>query len=249
MKRVTTAVIAMFCVVTFSNAQMKPEGGEWGLGFHVTGLANVAFGNWSTTGLNGAVINDPLSILPPGTTVGSLVPQNVLFGRYYLSSDLALRMTLGINSLSAKTHTVDSVGTGIETIDDNTSAFSFGIGAGIEKHFATSASRLDPYAGAEFQIGMLGSIKNEMTDNTEIPSPGTNTLVTSNTTWDGGMSWSFNLLGGFNYFFSDYFAIGAEVSWGIMGMSIGGEYVNDTETTVAGVTTTSQPMLKSERII
>lgn len=236
-------MVAALCMVTVSKAQMKPEAGTMGLGFHVNGLANVAFGNWGTTGLSGAVIDDPLGIFAPGTTVDQLVPQNVLFGRYYLSSNMALRVSLGINSLSSKSHSVDSVfipEAGINTTDDNTSAFSFGIGAGIENHFATSASRLDPYVGAEFSIGMLGGINNEMTSDNVYPTASNNQTVVTTTDWKGGMSYMINLLGGFNYFFSDNVAIGAEVGWGFGGLSMGGTYTQVTDVTVSGVTTTTQ---------
>lgn len=229
-------------MVGVTKAQMKPEAGDMGLGFKVTGLANVSFLNWGTGGLQGAVINDPLGVLPPGTTVGSLIPQNMLFGRYYLSSNLALRAGLGINSMSGNTHEVDSIfvpEAGINTTDTKMSGFSWGLAVGIENHFATSASRLDPYAGAQFTINMLGSIKSESTSEDTYPTAANNVTTVNNTSWKGGSAWNFDLIGGFNYFFNDYVAIGGEVTWGFMGMGVGGEYTSTTDVTIGGTTTSS----------
>lgn len=242
-------MVALFCVINVSKAQMKPEAGDMSLGFKVTGLAGVSFLNWSQTGLGGQVINDPLGILPPGTTVSTLIPQNTLFGRYYLSSDLALRVSLGINSVSESSTSVDSVfipERGIETIDSKMSGFSWSLGAGIEKHFATSASRLDPYAGAHFNIAMLGNLKMETNTDDSFVTAANNFSVTDNVVWSGGSAWNFDLIGGFNYFFSDNIAIGAEVSWGYMGMGIGGEYTEDVSVTVGGTTTTTKTIGESK---
>jgi hypothetical protein len=237
MKKITITMIAAFGLFTATQAQMKPEAGSMSLGFHVTGLANVSFGNWSSSGLNG-LVSDPYGILPGNTTLDALVPQNMLFGRYYLSSDLALRVSLGINSMTMNDHEIDSLFTGITTFDSKTSAFSFGLGAGIEKHFATSASRLDPYAGAMLGFASLGSIQNEVQSDYTDPVDSLSTTSRTNVVYKGGSAFNFDLIGGFNYFFSDNIAIGAEVMWGFGMASVGGEQTFENETNAGGANST-----------
>lgn len=239
MKKLTLTLASVVMLFSGSFGQMRPEAGDIGIGFHVSGLANVAIFNWPQANTGGMVIADPLNILTPGTTIGQLVPQNFLFGRYYLSSNLALRASLGINSTVQNTHSVDSAFGGVITDDSKTTAFSWGIGAGIENHFATSATRLDPYAGAMFQINMVGGIQNEMTsDFSNASDPSLDTQTRVNTNYKGGGAWNFDLIGGFNYFFSDYIAIGAEVTWGFSSMGVGGDYTQESEVTAGGTTTT-----------
>ena len=237
MKKLSLTLMALALTATGMFAQTKPEAGSVGLGFRVTGLANVAFGNFMTTGLNGAPINDQLGILPAGTTVSDLVPQEMLFGRYYLSSDLALRAGLGINSLSNKIESTDSIFDAVTVAEQKTSAFSFGVSVGIEKHFASAAGRLDPYAGAQIGFGMLGAIKQTYSDNTN-SDPATSTEISRE--WDGGSAFNVDLLAGFNYFFSDNFAIGAEMSWGFGSVSTGGDYLETTTATAGGTSVTSE---------
>jgi hypothetical protein len=236
MKKVALAMIAAACAFTSANAQLKPEAGSIGLGFKVSGLANVAFNNWSNTGLDGAVLPDPDgNISATGFDVAAMVPQQMMFGRYYLSSDLALRVGLGINSMSAKGSGVDSVGANLMTWEDNWSAFSLGIGAGVEKHFASAASRLDPYAGAMISYSMIGGITRDFTSNIN-----TDPAVDVANTYEisGGSAFGIDLLAGFNYFFSDNFAVGAEMSWGYGSGSVGGDWNSTEVTTVGGTATT-----------
>jgi hypothetical protein len=239
MKKIILSAIAVIGLASFANAQLKPEAGSKGFGFRINGIANTAFSNWGRTGLSGQTINDPLGVLAPGTTVDDLVPQEMFFGRYYISSDLALRVGLGINSISMKSNTVDSVAgaTAITTTDSKTSAFSFGLNVGVEKHFASAAEKLDPYAGAQLGFSSLGSIKNETSSNTNT-DPAVSS--TSTTTWAGGSAFGFDLLGGFNFFFTDNFALGAEFSWGFHSANIGGDYTMDASSTVGSTTVNTQ---------
>lgn len=237
MKRLFLLLTATVLTFGFAQAQLKPEAGSMGLGFRLTGIANVSFSNWMNTDLSGQQLPDPVGLFG-GTSVAvnSLVPQEMLFGRYYLSSDLALRVGLGINSVSMKSHTVDSIGANILTTDDKTSAFSFGISAGVEKHFASAASKLDPYAGAQINFASIGSIKNEFTSNLNTDPAQDNTVMTE---LAGGSSFGVNLLAGFNYFFSDNFAIGAEMGWGFRSTSVGGDWSQTSTSVVGGTSTTS----------
>jgi hypothetical protein len=236
MKKVALILLAVSCF-TFGKAQLKPEAGSVGLGFRVTGLASVAFSNFQSTGLSGATLPDVDGMISAGgLDVSSMIPQEMLFGRYYLASDLALRVGLGINSMSAKGEGVDSVGTAIDTYDMKMSGFSFGLSVGVEKHFASAASRLDPYAGAQINFASIGSITYE-----ENHSVNSDPAFSSADTYEiaGGSNFGIVLLGGFNYFFSDNFAIGAEMGWGFSSTSVGGDWTSSESATSAGTTTTT----------
>lgn len=237
MKKIILSVIAFMCVASFGFAQLKPEAGSVGFGFRINGIANTAFSNWGRTGLSGQTIGDPLGVMGGATTVDALVPQEMFFGRYYIASDLALRVGLGINSVSQKGSSIDSVpGTKFVTeADMKMSAFSFGLNVGVEKHFASAAEKLDPYAGLQVGFSSLGAIKYEMNSSTN-----SDPVVSSNDVIQmaGGSAFGLDLLAGFNYFFTDNFALGAEFSWGYHSANVGGEYTQNSTNTV-GTTSTS----------
>jgi hypothetical protein len=99
---------------------------------------------------------------------------------------------------------------------------------------------LDPYAGAALTVGMIGKGKSALKDATT-----TSTNVTTvDATYEikGGMAFGVNLILGFNYFFSEKIALGAEASWGFNSSTFGGEYSGTrTTTTTSPATTTSKP--------
>lgn len=232
-KTITFLTVLMLAFATTnaqSNTPMKPDAGSFGMGFNITGLFNVAFANWANSSLGTQPLPDAgnTGLLP--ATVGALVPQQMLFGRYYLSQDLAIRAGLGINSTNAKFVTTDSTGLPdqIATTTNQLSAFSFGLNAGVEKHMATESKRLDPYVGGQISFAMLGKIKNV---NTVESTTDLGALTETTDEWDGGLGFGIDVLGGFNYFFSDNFAIGAEMSWGFHTVSVGGTWT--TMTTVS----------------
>lgn len=236
MKKFAFALIAVLGLSTAAQAQLKPEAGSMGFGFRINGIANTALTNWTNTGLAGESIVDPLGLLGAPTAVTDLVPQEMFFGRYYISSDLAIRVGLGINSLSFKTEDTDTVVATPTTSDTKTSAFSFGINAGVEKHFASAAAKLDPYAGAQISFASLGAVKQEA--NTEVGGTSPITINQVNSL-SGGSSFGIDLLGGFNFFFTDNFALGAEFGWGFHSTKMGGEYTTETSVTNAGTTVTT----------
>lgn len=228
-----TVLILMTAALAFSaKAQttttperLKPVAGTWGLGFSLNGLANIGSGNWQTTGLESVVINDPLGIIPQNTTIGSLLPQEMLFGRYYFTDKLALRVAFGLNSLGTKTTQGDTVQGGIyETEETKLSAFSFGIGGGMEYHCADNSRRIDPYFGGQLNFGMIGPI-NHTYNYTYQDNP----VLTQDieTKWKGGTSFSLDAVVGANVFIAKNFALGVEsnLGWGTVGF--GGEYTRN----------------------
>lgn len=240
MKRFLLFTLLCLCTGLFTQAQLKPQGGSVGLGFRVTGLFNVGLFNFQSSGLSGADFNDPT---PNGAffgieTIDEIVPQQMVFGRYYVTSDIAVRLGLGINNISAKTTAVDSLlPNQITTTNTKLSAFSFGLSVGGEKHFASAASRLDPYVGLQFDFGRVGTLKNETSEEVTPDPIQINEVVTE---LDGGSSFGVNAIAGFNYFFTDNFALGGEFSWGYNTMSVGGDWVENSTTSNAGNVVESQ---------
>jgi hypothetical protein len=236
MKKIVLAIFLAAGLTTAAQAQLKPEAGSVGFGFRINGIANTALSNWTNTGLGGETIVDPLGLLGPATSVNALVPQDMFFGRYYISSGLAVRVGLGINSMSMKTSSLDTVVATPTSVDTKSSVFSFGLNAGIEKHFASAASKLDPYAGAQISFASIGAV----TQTQDVAVGGTAPFSSKvENKVAGGSHFGLDLLAGFNYFFSDNFALGAEFSWGYHTTKMGGDYSTTSSTTNAGVTVTT----------
>jgi len=211
MKNVILSIIILLGLTTALNAQTKPAAGDFGLGFKITGLANVAFNEAD---------QDPF-----GT------PQ--LLGRYYFSEKFALRLSVGLamtnNNGTFKDDDLDAT-TGIRTIidvDSTTSTFRVSLDPGIEYHLNSPAPKLDPYVGLEVNFAYLGSEEfvraiDNQTVNAADGVVQTRTNLNSKVVTPGGIAAGASLLAGFNYFFSDNFAIGAEYELGFALRSVGG---------------------------
>lgn len=238
----TILIIAVIATTLSASAQNLPKAGYSGLGFNVTGLSNVMFGNFGSSALSGAQISDPAFVLEGyPVTLDDLIPQNMLMYKRYYDNGLASRFSLGINSISAKSFMGDSTGFPLEyaETEEKVSGLTFGIGAGLEKHMETNASKVDPFLGAEIKFAMLTGV--DYSSTTDLTGDGYSSTFTQDVAYPGGIGFGLNLLGGFNYFFSDNISIGGEVGLGFAMMNSGGEWTNDTESkfTVGGVTTTT----------
>ncbi len=238
----TILIIAVIATSLSASAQNFPEAGTSGLGFNVTGLSNVMFGNFGSTALSGAEISDPAFVLGGyPLTLNNLIPQNTLMYKRYYDNNLASRFTLGINSISNKTFMGDSTGLPLEysETEEKVSGLTFGIGAGLEKHMETSASKVDPFLGAEIMFAMFTGV--DYSSTSDVTGDGYSSSFTQDVVYPGGIGFALNLLGGFNYFFSDYISIGGEVGLGFGMMNSGGEWTSDSEYsfTSGGTTTTT----------
>ena len=63
---------------------------------------------------------------------------------------------------------------------------------------------------------------------------------TTNNKIAGGSHFGLDLLAGFNFFFTDNFALGGEFSWGFHSTKMGGDYTTETSVTSAGTTVTTK---------
>lgn len=222
-KLLSFIIAASTCVTTF--AQM-PQEGYTGFGFNVTGLATVAIKNYNSSLLSNQTVPDPLNIIGYPVTVSDLLPQNLLFVKHYFSDDMAGRLSIGINSNSTKYEITDSTGfnLGTATTTNKLSSFSFGLGVGIEKHASTNSQKADPYMGVDLNFALVTGFKNEQT----YDESDTTGSFSSNYTVDypGGMGVGLNLFGGFNYFFAENIALGAEAGIGFNFLSMGGDWTS-----------------------
>ena len=102
----------------------------------------------------------------------------------------------------------DSTGFPLEysETEEKVSGLTFGIGAGLEKHMETNATKVDPFLGAEIKFAMLTGVDYSAT--TDITGDGYSSTFTQDVAYPGGIGFGLNLLGGFNYFFSDNISIG-----------------------------------------
>lgn len=236
-----TFILAFVALTSNAFSQNMPQEGNSGLGFNVTGLANVAFGNFGQTALSGATVNDPLNIINDGYsfTLDALIPQNMIMYKRYYGDGLASRFGLGINGISMKSTTGDSTGTNeYTTTEMKTSGHSFGLTVGLEKHCGDGTSKVDPYMGVDVMFAMFTGLK--YSSITDVTGETTSSSATADAQYPGGLGFGLNLLGGFNYFFSDNISIGGEVGLGFHMMSMGGEWTLDTvNTDVNGNNTTT----------
>lgn len=206
MKKIVFSLLVFLGIAASVSAQterIKPVAGDMGLGFKVSGIADVKISDWKT---------DHFAI-----------PQ--LLYRYYVSDKFAVRAGLGLN-LSNKSYSSKyenrPVGGILTTKVDSSYTIKntiFSIDPGVEYHLGSPATKVDPYLGVVLGISMKG--KTEVTDhqvrseyNNSTTSYNSQSDITVRTVTPGGMGFGGSLVCGFNYFFSDNFAIGAEYMLG-----------------------------------
>ncbi len=180
--------------------------------------------------VNGLINNVSLS------TNSNSYGQNILFAKYYLKDDLALRAGLGLKLNRILRETADSSGALLEEVDSLRRSFSANLSIGIEKHL-TANKRLDPFVFGQLDISMIGKSRNEI-DNRQISSIGTATTERE-IIRDGGFALGLNLGGGFNYFLAKNFSVGSELYLGFQYVSLGGGVTDNTTNTTAGGTRSS----------
>ncbi len=218
--------VAFLCGVLTVSAQndnnvYKPVKADWGFAFNLNGLIN-------NIGLN---------------SMSDVNGNQFFLVRNMLEDDLAFRAGFGFTSRSDKWSTVDSVFTSGPTLvswDSSYSRVDLYFAPGLEKHFMNN-SKLDPYIGAELKIGLLGKTKTRSLTVTADTSA-KDITVEIKQEMTGGASLGVNLIAGFNFFFTDRLAIGAEYSWGFSSSRIGGDWSRITTVTdlVAATTTKTQ---------
>jgi opacity protein-like surface antigen len=224
MKKLWLLLFVLIASSSLAQAQLKPVKGDLGLGFRFSGLADLSLDEFSTDAFG--------------------APQVLV--RYYLSNKFALRASIGVDLNSGQTALRSSVLDSVNfdtirridsTVKTSVDRLGFSITPGIEYHLKSQAAKLDPYVGVTIPISYLGGVTTESDEEISIYDFGSEQDVfiselTTTLEEPGALSFGVNLLGGFNYFFSDNFAIGAEYSLGFIYTSIGGDNIQTTKGTI-----------------
>lgn len=207
--------------------QILPQAGDWGLGIGATDMISY-FGNL----LNGNTGNGST----PFDFSNNIMPATVIYGKYFLASDVALRGYLRLNySRNVQRAQVNQdLNTDPDTyVTDKQTTSNSGatVGLGIEKrrgmgrvvgvygaqayvNFAQGTSRAIDY-GNEF------SLSNQNPTNSGVPqgTPGVNTPAFANrlTKYSAGSAFGVGAQAfiGAEYFFAPKMSIGGEFYWGI----------------------------------
>lgn len=208
-------ILATASFIFAQEAPKKPAQGDWGLGFRIQGLSNFLIGEFDEDAL--------------GT------PQ--LLARRYLTNRIVVRTAFGINARNGDTRfensflsSQDGTPVRIDTLYRETSSqLNISFSPGAEYHFTSSAARLDPYVGFVIPIGLAGSTTTEVDDELKITNQENGDIlynkdIAASTELDGGLSFGFSILAGFNYFVSNNIAIGAEYNLGLLINNLGGNY-------------------------
>ncbi len=167
------------------------------------------------------------------TVTSNFGDMGTLLYRYYITDEWAARARLDLLISNNKSDftAADTSGFGEHDI---TKSNMVNLHLGIQRNFGTSLKRLEPYMAAEI---VFGTGKLNITDNTT-DFDMSNSVEIKN---EPGSTTNIGLVvdAGFNYFFTDHFAVGAEFGYGIQHSSTGEGLVTTTTTTgnVSTVTT------------
>ena len=199
----TTGFSSFAQMATNEAPSLKPSKDWWGLTFNVTGLIdNIALS--SIEDVNG---------------------QESVFLRYYYTDDVVFRAGFGLNSINHNLKTTTTEGDAEIEYDSTFAKTNIYFAPGIEKHLG-GTRRLDPYIGANLVFGALGA------SNIDISLNSTDTLGTEQTNIAeeraGGFAFGLRAVAGFNYFFSDKLALGAEYQFGFDRVRDGGDFSRST---------------------
>jgi hypothetical protein len=241
MKKKMLFVAALFAAsTTFGQFTSKnghevlPEEGDIALGFDAVPVLNF--------GLNMINImnNTGQQAQHPGYVSGY---NQVIVGKYFLSSEMAVRARLGINTFNSSTKTFGdnpltptaaANGTAENILLQTSNVASRGvfIGAGVEMR--RGHNRLQGYYGGELFLGFSSmSAKNSYEieyNGTAVDSAGLSSGASRVLSTSTGTSVTFGLRGfaGVEYFFAPKISVGAEFGWGF-GMTTSPRGKNEVE--------------------
>lgn len=195
-----------FFTVSAQEETLKPTEGDWGILLNLNGLI------------------DNIRLTNPTSSYNT----SLITGKYYLSSDKALRFDFGPSISSVKRMSEDSINGNLVGKDTTTTNSSLFLAFGLEKHLK-GTKRLDPYIAGQISLGFIGKTKED------IEQRETSTIGTERTTItyqnDGGFGIGLVGTAGFNYFIAKNFAFGAEYSLSYNYLKVGGNSSTITQVT------------------
>jgi uncharacterized membrane protein (DUF441 family) len=220
MKKTLLTLTMLTLGVSTLFAQFKPEEGNYGITFGINGLQTVTL--------------EPLS----SGTVGF---------RYVMANNLWARVNLNVTSLNTKLENTQ----GGYLTNNKTSGTNFALSVGAQKNFE-GTDRLNPYFGIDLSIGNSGGGKTVNrtevvnADSTLMPGDANGDFTEITTKNPKGMAIGLTPVVGFQYFFAQNFAVGAEFGWGFfMNSTKGGETTIETKSGSNTTTNTSTNNSKS----
>ncbi|MEY2828366.1 MAG: hypothetical protein RIQ33_224 [Bacteroidota bacterium] len=166
-----------------------------------------------------------INIISPSTNNH---PTGTLLFRHYIKDDMAVRLGVNYGSLSSKTSQAGYIG---DSITSSSSSSNFNISLGFQKNFKGTA-KLEPYIGADLFVGM-GNSKAKST----IVDAGLGSTATIDTKNGATNSFGFIPCVGFNYYITNWLAVGAEFGWGFVSNSTAAG--TNTTTVVTSTSTTT----------
>lgn len=185
-----TILLLAFILLVFCNINAQDDRGKYALEFNFTPAALV------------------------DANAGSMFQMPNLKGRYFLSSDLAARIGLGLGFSNNKNFT-DANGNDFV----KTTYVNFSLTPGIEKHFGSDKFFI--FLGAELPI--------VFNSNNYLESTGGNEVEYTNPYGSGHIGIGLDAIVGFDFYIFNTIYVGAEFSPGLMFSKI-------TDTTIGGVT-------------
>lgn len=220
-----TAVMLGFSSLTFAQTTpvtnkngltITPEAGDWVLGMNAAPILNY-IGNMFNA-------ND-------SNTVGSsFVNNNAIYGKYYVTADMAYRGSFRITTLSSTSRfltNVDTVGTSPSYVENKmvASGFGFYLSAGIEKR--KGHNRLQGYYGVDLNLSLGAATPNlkyeyalEM-DSVNIAKGFVDSVRTISANSGTMFGVGIRPFIGVEYFVLPKLSIGAEFGWGLNLMTVG----------------------------
>lgn len=178
------------------------------------------------------------------SSVSNEVGENILFLKYYLEDDLTLRLGFGFSLDGFNRNKADSVAQTLVEIDSSISSFLLNTSFGIEKHLRPT-KRLDPFIFSQIDLTFIGKINTEI-ENKTTSAAGTH-LERTTIKEDGGFAFTLNVGAGMNYFFTERFSVGSELSASLQLMNRGGTISNNqTITPINGNSTSNVNISKDE---
>jgi hypothetical protein len=157
--------------------------------------------------------------------------------RYFLQDQIAIRVGFNYTQNASTTRFYEAGGSGKGYARDMNS--TFGLNAGIEKHFA-GTGRLSTYAGGDVSFQRVGAATKweNSTDGTTFTDGATRKTRGFNNAGDNGsMGFGLRAIAGADYYFVEKVYLGAEFGWGFMASR---DVKTKDEVTVGGTTTTTE---------
>lgn len=217
---VVAPLILLFTLTHAQKDTLKSTAKDWGIVLNLNGLIN------NITLTNALDVNN----------------NAMVFAKHHLTNQEVLRLGIGINTIRDKWSSTDSItlnsGNRAEyQLDSLEKRSNFSLAVGVEKHLGNSR-RLDPFVGAEMIIGRIGKTKIDVNSTT---TDATGTAKSQKIIQqDGGFSFGLRLLTGFNFFITEKMSLGAEINFGYLYETSGGDISESTvDTPVSGAQSTS----------